>query len=219
MELWSRRLTVLPGYIGAGVIIVGCVVAALGYVGTGGEHYSPLRYFVSELGHTQQSALSAIFNVALFIGGVFYGLFMLGVGLSFRWIAGYAFSIAGMVVAGGGALVGVYPMDVNLPMHRQVALLFFQGSLVLMIGFSLLVLLARQRVYPRWMAFTTLPMIVSNAILLRIIFSGGTSALAKPEGGRPEFWLVAISEWGVIIFLLLWVVLVAYYRSRPTPAA
>ncbi len=219
METWSRRLTVLPGYIGAGVIIFGCVVAALGYVGTGGEHYSLLRYFVSELGHTQESELSAVFNSCLFIGGIFSGVFMLGVGLSFRWIAGYAFAIAGVVVAGGGALVGVYPMDVNLPMHRQVALLFFQGSLVLMGAYSLLVLLPGQRVYPRWMAFTTLPMIVSNAILLRIIFSSGVSALAKPEGGRPEFWPVTVAEWGVIIFLLLWVLLVSYYRMRHRPAA
>ena len=66
---------------------------------------------------------------------------------------------------------------------------------------------------------TGLPMIVSNAILLRIIFSSGVSALAKPEGGRPEFWPVTVAEWGVIIFLLLWVLLVSYYRMRHRPAA
>jgi hypothetical protein len=92
----------------------------------------------------------------LLVPGLLYGLFMMGVGLRFTGLMRCVFVI-------GGVLVGVFPMDVNLETHGQVALGFFEGSLVLMTIFALYVGLARQTAFPRWLALVPIPMIVSNA--------------------------------------------------------
>lgn len=213
MLTWKRQLIIVPGVAGATILSLGALIAAVAYRGDAGERYSPLRYFVSELGHTQDSELALLFNLALFIGGLLYALFMVGIGLSLTGIARYILSIGGIGVGTCGALVGVFPMDVNLPMHGQVALTFFEGSLVLMIVFSLAVAFTRQKIYPRWLALVALPMIISNAIFIRIVLTAGREALESPQGGRPDFWLTTTTEWGVIIFLLVWVMVVALQQA------
>jgi hypothetical protein len=213
MTSLSRRLTVIPGYIGAVVFAVGSLIAGAAYVGRWGQRYSPFNHFVSELGNTTNSELHAVFNVALFICGSFFAVFMVGVGLRFtgwmRWIIAVGGAIAGIC----GALVGVFPMDVDLPSHGNVALGFFEGSLALLVVFALVVGLSRRRVYPRWLALAALPMIVSNAIFVYLVLEAGPQVLAASNGNRPDFWIVAMSEWGVMVFLMMWVVLLARWRQ------
>lgn len=208
----SRRLTILPGIIGVVVITLGAIVTALGYTGGQGQSYWPLNHFVSELGHTQESELASVFNIALIVGGLAYGIFMVGVGLKFSGIMRYVIAIGGMLAGIFGALVGVFPMDVNLETHGQVALGFFEGSLVLLVIFSLYVGFSKQTAYPRWMALIALPMIISNAIFVYLVLNGGPDALAAPESGRLDFWLTTTAEWGVIIFLLVWVSIITIWR-------
>jgi hypothetical protein len=43
------------------------------------------------------------------------------------------------------------------------------------------------------------------------VLSGGPDALAAPTSGRPDVWPITVFEWGVIIFLLVWVSVVAVY--------
>ncbi len=213
MTTWSRRLTIIPGFVGAAVITLGALITAFPYIGGQGQTYSPFNHFVSELGHTQESELAALFNLALIIGGLLYGIFMIGVGLRFTGIMRYVIAIGGALAGIAGALVGVYPMDVDLQTHGQVALAFFEGSLVLLIIFSLYVAFAPQTAYPRWLALVALPMIISNAVFVYIVLTGGENALAAPTSGRADFWLTTVSEWGVIIFLLMWVTVIAIWRA------
>jgi hypothetical protein len=210
----SRRLTIIPGIIGVIILTLGAIITALGYTGAQGQTYWPLNHFVSELGHTQESELASVFNIALIIGGLAYGIFMVGVGLKFSGIMRYVIAIGGLLAGISGALVGVFPMDVDLQTHGQVALGFFEGSLVILVIFSLYVGLSKQTAYPRWMALIALPMIISNAIFVYIVLNGGPDALAAPEGGRPDFWLTTTSEWGVIIFLLVWVSIITVWRIK-----
>jgi len=214
MDVWSRRLTIVPGFVGAAVIALGALVTAFPYAGTAQEPYSPLNHFVSELGNTQESALAGVFNVALVIGGLAFALFMTGVGLRVRGVMRGVLAIGGALVGISGALVGVFPMDVNPTTHGLVALLFFQGSLVLLVLFSVYVALARQAAYPGWLALVALPMIVSNAVFVVLVRSSGTAALAAPVGERDPFLPITTSEWGVIVFLLAWVAAIATWRVR-----
>jgi uncharacterized membrane protein YciS (DUF1049 family) len=214
MDAWSRRLTVGPGFIGAAVIALGALVTALPYVGSAQEPYSPFNHFVSELGDTQESALAGLFSVGLVIGGLAFALFMIGVGLRFQGVMRYAFAIGGALVGISGALVGVLPMDVDPTTHGLVALLFLEGSLVLLVLFSMYVALARQAAYPGWLALVALPMIVSNAVFVVLVRNSGTGALAAPVGERDPFVLITTSEWGVVIFLLAWVTTIATWRAR-----
>jgi hypothetical protein len=214
MDVWSRRLTIVPGFVGAAVIALGALVTAFPYAGTAQEPYSPLNHFVSELGNTQESALAGVFNVALVIGGLAFALFMTGVGLRVRGVMRGVLAIGGALVGISGALVGVFPMDVNPTTHGLVALLFFQGSLVLLVLFSVYVALARQAAYPGWLALVALPMIVSNAVFVVLVRSSGTGALAAPVGERDPFLPITTSEWGVIVFLLAWVAAIATWRVR-----
>lgn len=214
MNVWSRRLTILPGFLGAAVITLGALITAFPYIGGEGQTYSPFNHFVSELGHTQESELAGLFNIALIVGGLAYGLFMIGVGLRFTGIMRYVIAIGGALAGISGALVGVFPMNVDLGTHGRVALGFFEGSLVLLAVFSLYVAFSRQTAYPRWLSLVGLPMIVSNAIFVYLVLTGGPEALAAPESGRPAVWPITVAEWGVIIFLLMWVTVVAVWRWR-----
>lgn len=214
MSNWSRRLTIIPGYVGTTVLIVAALVTALTYVGVDGLRYSPLNHFVSELGHTQDSELAAVFNIALIFGGLMMGLHLVGVGLRFRSFFRYVVAVSGAVVGVAGALVGVFPMDVNTNMHRLVALGFFEGSLLLLVLFSLFVGLTRQRAYPRWMAFLAVPMLAANLVFLNELRVDGIDALAIALAVREPFRLICASEWAVILFLLLWVVVMMLWRAR-----
>jgi len=214
MDAWSRRLTVGPGFIGVAVIALGALVTAFAYTGSGQEPYSPFNHFVSELGNTHESGLAGLFNVAVVIGGLAFALFTVGVGLRFRGVMRYAFAIGGALVGISGALVGVFPMDVDPTTHGLVALLFLEGSFVLLVLFSTFVALARQAAYPGWLALVALPMMVSNAVFVVRVRNSGPGALAAPVGERDPFVLITMSEWGVVIFLLAWVTVIAIWRVR-----
>ncbi|MDX2163616.1 MAG: DUF998 domain-containing protein [bacterium] len=213
MHKLSRQLIILFGFFGAAVISLGALVTAIPYVGGQGQSYSPFNHFVSELGDTQESELASVFNIALIVGGLAFAGFMIGVALRFTGVMRYVIGIGGVLAGIAGALVGVFPMDVDLAAHGTVALAFFQGSLVLLIVFSLYVGFARQTAYPRWLALVALPMIISNAVFVSIVLGGGEDALAAPVGGRQDFWLTTVSEWGVIIFLMVWVTVIAIWQA------
>ncbi|MBW7880682.1 MAG: DUF998 domain-containing protein [Anaerolineae bacterium] len=214
MSNWSRRLTIIPGYVGTTVLVIATLVTALTYTGADGQRYSLLNHFVSELGHTQDSKLAAVFNAALVFGALMLGLHLVGVGLRFRSFFRYIVCVVGAVVGIAGALVGVFPMDVNTNMHRLVALGFFEGSLLLLIIFSLFVGLTRQCAYPRWMALLAIPMLAANLVFLNELRLDGIDALALALTLREPFRLICASEWAVILAVLLWVVVMMFWRAR-----
>lgn len=216
----TRRLGVLGGLIGAIVMTVGLIVTAFAFVGLQGQSYNPLNHWVSELGDTNASELWFVFSIVLIIGAIGFGLHMAEVGRRFGGIWRWIFTIGGVFVALFGGLVGVFPMNVNLDAHQDVALIFFGSSMGLITLFSLYVGISRQKAYPRWMALVGVPMVISAAIFLNNVFSGSESLenpLAAPTGPRDPTDIVTISEWGIIIFILAWVIITAiYHANHPT---
>jgi len=57
------------GLVATAAIILGALIAAVPYVGSSGEGYSPLNHFISELGQTSQSQMAPVFNAGLVAGG------------------------------------------------------------------------------------------------------------------------------------------------------
>lgn len=212
----ENRLKVIGtwgGLIGAVVLTFGLLITAIAFVGLQGQSYSPFNHFVSELGHTAASELWGLFSAALVIGGTGFGLLMVGVGLRYEGAWRWIFLIGGLIVGISGALVGVFPMNTQSGAHSITALIFFLFSMILVALFSGYIGFGAQTVYPRWLAIIGLPMVVSALIFLVTL----TVRLAEnPDAlivvvDRPDFDILTTSEWGVIIFLSVWVIVLAIH--------
>ena len=211
----QRLATAAAGIGGVAVILLDALIAALAYEGREGQAYRFWNHFVSELGEVGVSRLAWIFNGGLILGGVGIVIFMIGVT---RLIPGwfrYVFAIAGLATGISGTLVGVFPMN-RLQPHIQVAMQFFNMGLLSMTLFSLYVLFARQRTFPRWFV---IPGILATACFAAFLYfptpndvSGGmptTQALVITD--RPAVWWLAIMEWSAVLAVLGWVLLVSLY--------
>lgn len=212
MHSLSRRLIIVPGLLGALVVTLAALISAAAYIGDMGQAYSPFNHFISELGHTEQSEQAGLFNLALIIGGLSFLLFMEGVGMKLRGIARQVIATSSTITGIAGALVGVFPVNVDLQAHQTMAGLFFLGALIMLVCFTLAVGLGKNSPYPRWMALAALPMILSSALFIVLVLTGGENALVPPEGARELFWIVAMSEWGALIFLLAWIAMLTIWQ-------
>ncbi|MBN2391955.1 MAG: DUF998 domain-containing protein [Anaerolineae bacterium] len=226
MQKHRRRLaTAAAGISGVAVILLGALITALAYEGREGQAYRFWNHFVSELGEVGVSRLASVFNGSLILGGVGIIIFMIGLT---RLIPGwfrYVFAVAGLATGISGTLVGFFPMN-RLQPHIQVAMQFFNMGLLAMTLFSLYVLFARQRTFPRWFV---VPGILATACFAAFLYlptpndvSGGiptTQALVITN--RPEVWWLSIMEWSAVLAVLGWVLLVSLYlwiQARKVPA-
>lgn len=213
MTIKRRRVFSIFGIAGVGVIAVGCLLTALAFTGQQGQRYSPLNHFISELGYVGVSQWAAVFNTGLIIGGICLGIFLVGLALSLTGVLRYLFLIVGVIAGIGGTLVGVYPMN-NLEAHATVAMIFFQMGGVVIALFSLYIWFSKQTIYPRWIVGIGILCVISFASFLSIVLPGGTDALAAPGGERPDVWITTVWEWAILITLLIWMFVVAFYFGR-----
>ena len=211
----QRIVTAAVGIGGVVVILLGALITSLAYEGREGQAYRFVNHFVSELGEVSVSRLAWVFNGGLILGGVGIILFMIGLArLMPSWFR-YIFGIVGLTTGISGTLVGVFPMN-QLQPHIQVAMQFFNMGLLAMTLFSLYVLFARQRTFPRWFV---MPGILATASFAAFLYfptpddiSGGmptTQALIITN--RPDVWWLAIMEWSAVLAVLGWVLLVSLY--------
>ncbi len=211
----QRLATAAAGIIGVTVILLGALITALAYEGRNGQAYRFWNHFVSELGEVGVSRLAWVFNGGLILGGVCIVIFMIGVARLLPGWFRYVFAVAGLATGISGTLVGVFPMN-RLQPHIQVAMQFFNMGLVTMTLFSLYVLFARGRSFPRWFL---IPGILATASFAAFLYfptpgdiSGGlptTQALIITN--RPDVWWLAIFEWAAVGAVLGWVLLVSLY--------
>jgi hypothetical membrane protein len=205
------RLAIWAGLIGASVIALGSIVAAIAYTGVKGESYSPLNHFVSELGELGVSELARVFNVALNIGGVCFVLFMIGLAATRRGRLRYVYGTTGVIAGVGGAFVGVFPMN-DLDKHGLAALTFFVLGMVTVLLASVDFVRAPDPRFPRWLSVIGGAAVVAFAIFL-VILTGEAGGLAHPEE-RVAIWPLTIFEWLLIVGILGWVFLTAFAWRR-----
>ena len=202
----SERVGPVVGVIGSAAFLVASVIAALAYSGTVGEAYSPLNHWVSELGERGVSALALLFNIGLVVGGIALAVFFVALGRLRRSRWAWFYVPIGIVAGISGALVGVFPMN-EIGIHRIVALGFFNLGWIA-VGLASLDLWRDPDVrFPRWLpALGALVVVIFIAFLTQYIPS-----LSEPAGTpRPQFALVTLLEWLVLIGIIVWILVASY---------
>ncbi len=212
VELTSRRIGLL-GLMSVAVILAGMVVTAIPYRGYGGEGYSPLNHFISELGEIAASRLAWVFNLGIVLGGVGLGSFLM---IASRELSGryrLAFGVAATVAGISGTLVGVFPMD-YLATHRVVSDVFFLSGWTVAATFSVWLLTSPRPTFPRWLL---IPACLVVAVFLTFIAVYSTYHPANPDARileRSGVWTVPMLEWASLLSLLLWLACVAVTLLR-----
>lgn len=223
----SRRLLVVTsvaGLCGTALLALGSLITALAYSGRAGEPYSLLNHFISELGEVGVSELAWLFNGTLFVGGLCLTVFLLGLAAYVRpvWFSAL-FGLVGLVTGVSGALVGIFPMNDLVP-HARVAMMFFNMGLIATLLFSLYVAFSRQRKFPKWML---VPGLLATAFFVAFVFyphPTGSGSMDIEEAthrlmeSRPAVWPMSILEWGVLLSILLWALVVSLYLLAKLPA-
>ncbi len=214
------RLAASAGIVGASVIGVGSIVAALAYRGADGRPYSPLNQFVSELGELAQSDLARVFNLSLIVGGVCFVVFMAGLAASrpgiLRTIAGGVGIAAGL----GGSFVGAFPMDYP-EQHIVAASTFFNLGWIAVGLASLDFVVRRDPRFPRWLAVVGFGTVVAFLAFLRELGASASASGGLVTGIIPDVWAVTTLEWLTIVGIVGWVLLVgaSWLRAGDSAAA
>jgi hypothetical membrane protein len=196
-----RRLAAV-GLAGVIAMTLTTTIAAIAYEGAAGERYALINHWISELGEYANSELAWLFNAGLVVGGLAMAVFMLGVGRVIGHGWGGAIAVAGAIAGVSGALVGVFSMD-QLQAHGAVALLFFFSAPIAIGIFTAWLIHLRPDDVPRSLIWPGLFTIGVAAAFLTLLFFGDTRSLAAPDE-RPDFWLITILEWLVLIGILAW---------------
>jgi hypothetical protein len=203
-----KSLTVITGLVGAVIITLGSLITAFGYTDANGS-YSPFNHFVSELGHTSESELSIVMNISFVLSGICFALHLIGVALRFDGWFKWVMLVGGAITGIFGSLVGIFPMNVNSDAHSTVAGIFFVVGMITVAFFSAYVLFANQTTFPKWIGYVGIPHTVFSLIFLITMLTSGANPLGAPTGPRDSFLLIAASEWGVIVALIVWVLFVS----------
>jgi hypothetical membrane protein len=215
-------LSKLFGLAGTSVVILAIVISALRYQGKRGERYSLLNHFISELGEVGVSPWAWVFNRGLILGGLLLVPFMLGLGIAFQSVWGWAGMLAGLVAAFGVAAVGLYPMN-NLTPHIRAAMTYFRAGLVMVIFFALAISFQSTAVLPPAANLLSLVAALCYGSFLVLLGrpskdeapgSGGpeagglkTTDILDPEAlpERPRLWWTALLEWLVFFSTVAWI--------------
>jgi hypothetical membrane protein len=216
----SQRLTALCGFLGSGILLVGCILPIFSYRDSDGIGYSCLNHFISSLGRPENSPQAAVFNSAIVLGGVMLALFMLGLGQYFCTKLGYAAGVAGLLGGLACSGLGLVPATSLIP-HFALAVIFFNGSWIAFALFSLVIARDQQNKLPRWLLFPSIATVTCFATGFAIVsaaflFDGHISlkAISSPHFSRPTIWPAALLEWLIVATTILWVVLVASCLHR-----
>lgn len=204
----------LFGIVGFGITIAGCLITDLGYRGQNYPHYSMFNYFISELGGVQTSELAIVFNISLIIGASLMVIFLAGLIFHFTSKIGKFGCIVGVISGIMGALVGVYPFDVNIMAHGLVAMGFFYGGMFCVIILTIRLFLEKNTPFPG--ILKVIGIIAAGLFILfnlslsefAQIFSGDAPEISEDfsiDDFRPAFWPMALFEWLATLGVLVWI--------------
>jgi hypothetical membrane protein len=195
---------------GAGLIGVGALqfIAAMIVVQVRYPGYSDLTNYISDLGNTATSPWHVVFNVSIVVLGAFAFVGILLVWSAFPRGPTRPVGLGLLLIASFAAiLVGVFPENVNPPVHDLVSLLVFAPG-----GAGLLVLSAGMRPGTSWSAGRGISAALGAVTLVSLAYYAPTQAVNSTfDPGLIERLIVAP--------ILVWALWVALHvgRLRPLP--
>ena len=211
-----KTIIYISGLAGSIIICIGSLVTAFFYHGTKGETFSFFNHFISELGEIGVSRLALFFNIFLIAGGLCLLVFMIGLGVYIRKWYGYIGAAVGAFSAVSCSLVGIFPMN-NLAIHTKVAFSFFNGGLVTILIFTLIIFFDKQKLFAKWLAIPGALTVLSFALFLEVpkLINPDLRVNLDPSHiVRPEFWITPFLEWIVLFTIVGWIAIMSIYLLR-----
>jgi hypothetical membrane protein len=184
-----------------GAALIGFAVVqfavAMAWVQTAFAGYSLTQNYISDLGNTSTSPLHVVFNVSIMLLGV---LAFVGVLLTWSAFPAGGTRVAGLplllVASVAAILVGVFPENVNPPVHDLVSLMVFLPG-----GLALTLLSVGMRPQSGWSPLRWASLVLGAVTLLSLLYYAPTQAVnSTVDPGLIERLIVfPILVWGFLV--------------------
>jgi len=201
------------GLAGSFVGLVFILGSQLGYRGTEGEPYSIFNHYISELGEVGVAVFAWLFNLGMFVSGILFIPFMIGLGLYLRNIVGKLAGLVGVFSSVSIVFVGIYPM--NFPMeHATAALSFFLSGMLMTALWALATVIQKESKIPKAFSMGG----VTNVAIFALFLYGPWEGYGSWTT-RPEFSMVTTLEWSIYFAIIGYLLAMAYYVWRKESGA
>ena len=205
-ELVDEKHFPLWGLVASLVGLVFILTPQLFYVGAEGEPYSMFNHAVSELGELGVSELAWMFNLGLFLAGILFIPFMIGLGIYIDNIVGKLAAVGGVYSAVSVALVGVYPMNYMYE-HSITAISFFLSGMVMTLLWAIAILAQKEVRIHKGLSIGGFVNMTIFALFLYGPFEGW-------GGPRPEFSMRITLEWAIYWAIVGYLLVLSLYVWR-----
>lgn len=204
MKIRKIHLSSLIALVGTIILAAGSLQSILSYNQLHSSRYSFANHFVSELGWSESSQASTLFNGGLIAINLAFLPMIILIGHKVETRLGRLAMFSGIGTLLAGACVGIWPLDYLKP-HLIAAIVFFWAYLATMLLFTL-------AYCPRWNNKPSRAMVFAGTLccLVAVVFlvfpkESAVKALQQLDSfQRPQFWWLALLEWGVVFSALLW---------------
>ncbi|MFX1604642.1 MAG: DUF998 domain-containing protein [Promethearchaeota archaeon] len=203
-ELVDKTRFPLWGMVASLVGLVFVLTPQLFYTGTLGEPFSMFNHAVSELGELGVSELAWMFNSGLFLAGILFIPFMIGLGLYLDNIVGKLAAVGGVYSAVSVALVGVYPMNFIYE-HTITAMSFFLSGMVMTLLWAVAILAQKKASVHKGLSLGGFVNMTVFALFLYGPFNGFS---LDP---RPEFSMRITLEWAIYFAIVGYLLTLSLY--------
>lgn len=214
MKIRKIHLSSFSALAGTVILAAGSVQSILSYNQSHPSRYSFTNHFVSELGWSESSQASALFNGGLIAVNLAFLPMVILIGRNIGTRLGYLAMFSGICTLLAGVGVGIWPLD-HLQPHLIAAIAFFWAYLVTVFLFTL-------AYCPRWNNKPSRAMVFVGTLccLIAIAFlafpkQSAVKALQQLDSfQRPQLWWLALLEWGVVFSALLWGIVATLVQWR-----
>lgn len=205
-DLVNEKHFPLWGLMASIVGLVFILIPQLFYSGSEGEPFSMFNHAVSELGELGVSELAWMFNLGLFLAGILFIPFMIGLGLYLDNIIGKLAAAGGVYSAVSVALVGIYPMNYMFE-HMVTAMSFFLSGMIMTLLWAIAILAQKET---RIHKVLSLGGFINMTIFALFLYG----PWEEWGGARPEFSMRITLEWAIYWAIVGYLLVISIYVWR-----
>lgn len=204
-----ERYFTLCGFTGLGGILIALLLPQLAFRNREGQSYSLSNHFVSELGWLEVSEFAFVFNAGLFLGGLFFAVYIIGVSLQFKGLWAVLTGLTGAIAAVAVSMVGVFPVTghwFGLFLHGAAATASGVATYISVVTFALMVWFNNPGQISRLFIIYCLLILGCFASGLLIRINRDVLPFMDFENikiiNRPDRWIIPIVEWAIVISVI-----------------